>query len=258
MKIDVPGFMPRSSIYLRGSQVTATPCADEFVRRFTMRSSQWPGSSGPAGVPTAEHMIAGLKADLYASAHKIPRGVVDVDDPVWASRIMRHFDRAHGFPAAGDPSEYQVVFERMYPDPRDRRTYIDQQVSKGRPSFGHRVMAAPISSGRLPLVFTTNFDDLIEQAARGAGRRCWSSPPTATSARAATAPRLDTLFLAHPVSFKGSMGASRPARVHPPAAGGVDDEHAHEAGRRARRPLAELARAVAADVGRSRWACDYV
>jgi NAD-dependent SIR2 family protein deacetylase len=142
----------------------------DFVRRFDVRSTQiaWllgAGASAAAGVPTANHMIGGFKADLFASDHKIARRELDADDPLWASRIRRYFDGANGFPATGDPSEYQVAFERMYPDARDRRTYIDGQVGLRSPSFGHRVMAALVTSGRLPLAFTTNFDTLIEQAA---------------------------------------------------------------------------------------------
>lgn len=150
---------------------TETLSPADFVRQFTMRSTQiaWllgAGASAAAGVPTAGHMIAGFKADLFASAHKIARREIDADDPVWASRISIYFDGANGFPPSGNPSEYQVAFERIYPEARDRRTYMDQQISKGSPSFGHRVMAALIASRKLPLLFTTNFDDLIEQATR--------------------------------------------------------------------------------------------
>jgi NAD-dependent SIR2 family protein deacetylase len=151
--------------------VTAMLSQEDFVRRFTMRSTQiaWllgAGASAAAGVPTAGHMIAGFKADLFAAAHKIARREIDADDPVWASRISQYFDDAHGFPPADDPREYQVAFEQMYPEARDRRTYIANQIRKGTPSFGHRVMAALIAARQLPLVFTTNFDDLIEQATR--------------------------------------------------------------------------------------------
>jgi NAD-dependent SIR2 family protein deacetylase len=142
----------------------------DFVRRFAMRSTQvaWllgAGASAAAGVPTAGHIISGFKADIFAAENKIARREIDVDDPLWASRIRRYFDNANGFPPADDPSEYQVAFERMYPSARDRRTYIDRQVAQGTPSFGHRVMAALFASRRLPLVFTTNFDALIERAA---------------------------------------------------------------------------------------------
>lgn len=149
----------------------ATLTTEDFVRRFAMRSAQiaWllgAGSSAAAGIPTAGHMIADFKASLFASAHKIARREIAVDDPVWAHQISRYFDGANGFPPDGDPREYQIAFERMFPEARDRRTYVDRQISKGTPSFGHRVMAALIVSGNLPLLFTTNFDDLIEQSAR--------------------------------------------------------------------------------------------
>jgi NAD-dependent SIR2 family protein deacetylase len=145
--------------------------AQDFVRRFAMRSEQiaWflgAGASASAGIPTAWHMINGFKADLFAASHKLPLHEIDVDDPVWIARINQYFDGANGFPPKNDPSEYQIAFERMYPAARDRRAYMAEQINKGTPSFGHRVMAALIASRKLPLVFTTNFDDLVEQSAR--------------------------------------------------------------------------------------------
>src|SRR6266496_3842129 len=107
--------------------------ASDFVRRYAVRSPQlaWflgAGASAAAGIPTAGHMIADFKADLFASAHRVARREFDAGDPVWAARITHYFDNAHGFPPAGDPAEYQVAFKRMYPEERDRRTYIDRQI----------------------------------------------------------------------------------------------------------------------------------
>ncbi|MBL8266383.1 SIR2 family protein, partial [Steroidobacter sp.] len=65
-------------------------------------------------------------------------------------------------PPAGDPTEYAAAFEAVYATEVDRRRYIDDKIRLGTPSFGHRVLAALISTGRVPCVFTTNFDPLIE------------------------------------------------------------------------------------------------
>src|SRR5581483_5329376 len=94
-----------------------------------------------------------------------PRSQIDVGDPLWRERITSYFDGAHGLPPAGDPAEYAVLFERVYPDPADRRAYIDAAVRRGTPSFGHRVLASLIAARLAPCVFTTNFDPLIERAA---------------------------------------------------------------------------------------------
>lgn len=84
----------------------------DFVRRFAMRSPQGrvafgAEASAAAGVPTAGHMIRGFKADLFASANKIARRELDVDDPALGLAHTNHFDNANGFPCADDPSEYQ-------------------------------------------------------------------------------------------------------------------------------------------------------
>ncbi len=75
-----------------------------------------------------------------------------------------YFDGAHGMPPAGDPEEYAAAFEAVLSDAPDRRSYIENAVRRGTPSFGHRVFAALIASRQVPCVFTTNFDPLIEQA----------------------------------------------------------------------------------------------
>lgn len=143
---------------------------EEFALRFGARASRlaWlagAGTAAAAGIPTGYDMIADFKARLFAAAAKLPRNQIDVGDPLWRERITSYFDGAHGLPPAGDPAEYAVLFERVYPDPADRRAYIDAAVRRGTPSFGHRVLASLIAARLAPCVFTTNFDPLIERAA---------------------------------------------------------------------------------------------
>ena len=82
----------------------------------------------------------------------------------WRGLHHTYFDGAHGMPPAGDPEEYATAFEAVLSDAPDRRSYIENAVRRGTPSFGHRVFAALIASRQVPCVFTTNFDPLIEQA----------------------------------------------------------------------------------------------
>jgi hypothetical protein len=141
----------------------------QFVRQMLIRGGQiaWflgAGASAGAGIPTAGHMIMDFKASLFASAHGIRRRDIDADDPLWIDRISRYFDGANGFPANGDPREYETAFQTMYHSAEDRRRYMAGNVQRGTSSYGHRVLASLLVTRHTPLVFTTNFDQLIEQA----------------------------------------------------------------------------------------------
>lgn len=147
----------------------------DFARLALIRRGQlaWflgAGASASAGVPTAAHMIAEFKASLYASAQKLDRSDLDADDPLWIERIDRYFDGANGFPATGDPREYEAAFTQMYPMAEDRRRYIATVAELGTPSFGQRILGAFLAMGHVPEVFTTNFDSLIEQSTSAANQ----------------------------------------------------------------------------------------
>lgn len=143
---------------------------EEFALQFSARAGRlaWlvgAGTSAAAGIPTGYDMILDFKARLFVAMAKVQRSQIDVGDPLWQERITSFLDGSQGLPPAGDPSEYAVLFERTYPDPGDRRAYIDAAVRRGSPSFGHRVLASLIAARLTPCVFTTNFDPLIERSA---------------------------------------------------------------------------------------------
>lgn len=154
---------------LKGGTVADRISSDVFARSFGQRTGQlaWmlgAGTSAAAGVPTGQDMINDFKVRLFCAQMHLSRQDVDISDPIWEQRISCTFDGAHGFPPQGDPGEYAAAFEAAYPDARDRRSYIDDAVTRGTPSFGHRVLAGLISSGQIHCLFTTNFDDLIKRA----------------------------------------------------------------------------------------------
>ena len=69
-------------------------------------------------------------------------------------------------PLAGDAEQYSALFERVYPDPSDRAGLIEELVAGARPNFGHHALAALMAADAARMVVTTNFDNLVEQAAR--------------------------------------------------------------------------------------------
>src|ERR1700730_6510613 len=58
-----------------------------------------------------------------------------------------------------------AAFEAVYPQSRHRRQYIDDAISKGTPSFGHKVLGSLIANRKDDCGFTTTFDPPIEEPA---------------------------------------------------------------------------------------------
>ncbi|MFY2105513.1 SIR2 family protein [Achromobacter ruhlandii] len=141
-----------------------------FAERFALNplGFAWllgAGASATAGIPTGYQMIQEFRTRLFASETGISLREIDPADPVWQSRIDLHHERMGILPPKGDPSEYSRAFEALYPTPDDRRLFIRNQVSKGSPSLGHKVLGSLLGAQKTPCVFTTNFDSLIESAA---------------------------------------------------------------------------------------------
>ncbi|MET3479853.1 SIR2 family protein [Variovorax atrisoli] len=126
------------------------------------------GASAASGIPTGYDMIRNFKSEIFCRENNLSPKEVDTGDPVWLERIDRFFRQTSILPADGDPNEYAEAFEAVYPQPRHRRQYIDDAISKGTPCFGHRVLGSLIAAQKVDCVFTTNFDPLVEDAAGAA------------------------------------------------------------------------------------------
>jgi hypothetical protein len=140
----------------------------EFARRFAVSGAQvgWlfgAGTSAAGRIRTAGQLLDEFKAVLYASQNNLSSGEVRMGDPLIGDRVRRYFDNAHGMPPLGDPQEYAVAFELAYPDAAVRRQWLSSWIDAGRPSYGHRVVAALMAAGLVRWVATTNFDDLVER-----------------------------------------------------------------------------------------------
>lgn len=65
----------------------------------------------------------------------------------------------------------RLRLRRSTPQPRHRRQYIEDAITKGTPCFGHKVLAGLTAAGMVDCVFTTNFDPLVEEATVTANAR---------------------------------------------------------------------------------------
>jgi len=110
-------------------------------------------------------MIIDFKKQLFCQLSGTRQRDVDANDSLWVERINHFFSTRSVLPPAGDPTEYAAAFEAVYPTPEARRSYIEDAVKKGTPSFAHRVIASLLTTRRVPCIFTTNFDPLVDNAA---------------------------------------------------------------------------------------------
>ncbi|WP_051882337.1 SIR2 family NAD-dependent protein deacylase [Parvularcula oceani] len=142
-----------------------------FLRLFERRgrSIMWllgAGASRSAGIKTGWDMIWDFKRSIFRSQKGVRESALpDNNDPRTRRIIQRYFDDQGNYPVLDDPSEYAAYFEAAYHDERDRRRYIDEAVSSATPTHGHKVLAALMEKALCDIVWTTNFDRLVEDAA---------------------------------------------------------------------------------------------
>ena len=142
-----------------------------FLRAYQMRSGNvmWflgAGASRAAGIRTADDMIWDFKQNLYRSHKKLPpNAIADPGDPVVQHKLQRFFDDLPDFPTGGIVDEYSRYFEATYPNANDRRAYLDELINLGKPTYGHLALALLMREGCCRIVWTTNFDRTVEDAA---------------------------------------------------------------------------------------------
>jgi len=62
------------------------------------------------------------------------------------------------------PDEYSVLFEALYDQPSQRREFIESCIEGRTPSWGHIYLVNLLRQRVFNTVFTTNFDDLVNEA----------------------------------------------------------------------------------------------
>ena len=60
--------------------------------------------------------------------------------------------------------EYSYLFEQLYDTPSQRRIFIETEIDDKFPSIGYAYMVKLFESGYFSTIFTTNFDDLANEA----------------------------------------------------------------------------------------------
>jgi len=124
------------------------------------------GTSRSAGLPTANDIIWDLKLKYYCAQENQDIKAHDINNKAIKSKIQSFLD-SRKFPTLGSPEEYSYYFGLVFGDDRAaQQKYIMEALPTAKVSLtvGHRALGALLAAGRARVVFTTNFDDVIESA----------------------------------------------------------------------------------------------
>jgi len=119
-----------------------------------------------SGLPTATDIIWDLKRRYYAREENQEITQQDLQNEAIQARIQSFMD-SRGFPPLWADSEYTTYFEKIFGEDRERqRAYLRAILAEDRVTLtvGNRAMGALLAAGLTRVVFTTNFDSVVERA----------------------------------------------------------------------------------------------
>lgn len=111
------------------------------------------GASVTSGVRSGEQLVLEWKKEILSELQN-----VDLTEDInksWQEHIPEWFDTSNS---------YSSLFEHQYDLQRQRRIFVENEVSDKDPSIGYAYLVKLISSNYFNTVFTTNFDDLLNEA----------------------------------------------------------------------------------------------
>lgn len=143
----------------------------EFIKHYVANASQlmWflgAGTSRSAGMPTATDIIWDLKLKYYCLKQNQDIKNHDISNDVIKQRTQTYMDSLN-YPALWSSEEYSFYFELTFGNDYDaQRKYLVEKLNSKNISLniGHRVLGALIELQKAKVIFSTNFDEVIETA----------------------------------------------------------------------------------------------
>lgn len=144
---------------------------NEFYQQFLQNAQHmmWflgAGTSRSAGLPTATDIIWDLKHRYYCLHENQDYQKHDINNHAIKNKIQSYMD-SQGFPHLWSPEEYSFYFDLTFGnDYEAQRKYLLEALANSKVSLniGHRVLAALIETKQAKVIYTTNFDDVVETA----------------------------------------------------------------------------------------------
>jgi hypothetical protein len=142
---------------------------NEFFRSFEIKPNGaynlflGAGCSILAGIPSSSSLVWEFKKKIYCGQYKVnDEKFFDLESEVNRIEIQKLFDKKEGFPVLNSPNEYSFYFEKCYPLQMDRKFFIQSIIKNKKPTLGHLCLGTLIDSEKISEIYTTNFDELIE------------------------------------------------------------------------------------------------
>jgi tetratricopeptide (TPR) repeat protein len=134
---------------------------DEAVERIASNSTDWQfmlgsGVSQSAGMPVSKDIVDEISVRVYEKTHPAKRGLVKPDDIAdWLFK-EKWFNKDY---------QYITCLEKEYPANTLRREYFGNIMAGKDPSPAHYCLALAVKFNKIkPLIYTTNWDTLLEDA----------------------------------------------------------------------------------------------
>lgn len=108
------------------------------------------GCSVTSGINSGQYLIDMWKREIYESEHE-----KNEDESDFWKRQYSWFD---------ERNPYSSLFEKRFDLPRQRRIFVEKQIDGKTPSMGYAYLVKLIENKYVNTIFTTNFDDLLNEA----------------------------------------------------------------------------------------------
>lgn len=112
------------------------------------------GASATSNIDTGEKLVENWRKELYMQYNPDKEYNMNVAKSYFKEKHSAWYD---------ENKEYSSLFERKFDLPIQRRKYVELAVDKAVPSFGYHYLAKLVEQDYFNTIFTTNFDDLVEQ-----------------------------------------------------------------------------------------------
>jgi len=113
------------------------------------------GASRNSGIRTASEMVAQWRKNVFQDLSGTVNDVPAEDMKKWLSENAPWYEQDR---------EYACLIEEIYPLKTNRRKFIETEVAEKIPSIGYAYLVRVAEERLLQTIFTTNFDDLLNEA----------------------------------------------------------------------------------------------
>ncbi len=121
------------------------------------------GCSVSSGVRPANSLISHWKKQIFLSENS-NYNTSEIDKNELTKQIDDYFRNSKVTSWYDYRNEYGSLFEHKYTLQRQRRVFVEKEVRDKNPSIGYAYLIQLVTNSYLTTLFTTNFDDLINEA----------------------------------------------------------------------------------------------